>query len=157
MGSHRFGGTHHSTEIVRVSDAIEGQQQRSLTEFLATVDQGVEIKGVCSGRLQGNSLVHRTTCDLTKTGPGDLLNKNARALGITEKLQELGCAAHLRSAPDAMNRAAGFQGRQAGVAAPDQIVGWWCRCRCFRLELTLLTRPRQRLAVLHRARPPFLA
>ena len=157
MGPHRFGGTNHRSEIVRVRDPIQGQQKRGLTQFLAAVDQGIKIQGVCSGRLQGNPLMHRTTCDLTKAGPGDLLNKDSRAFGITEKLQELGCTAHFRRAPDAVNRTAGLQGRQAGVATPDQIVGRWCRCDRLRLEITLRAHPGKGTAFLHRARASILA
>ena len=142
VGSHRFSGSDHSPEIVGIGDAIEGQQKWSLTQLLAAVDQGVEVKGVCSGRLQRDALMHRASGDLTEASPGDLLDKDAGTLGISKKLQELGCAPHFRRTPDSVNRTAGFQGRKTGVSPPDQVIGRWCGCERFRLQFALGTHPR---------------
>ena len=32
MGSHGFRGSHHSTEVVRVGDTVEGHEQRGFAE-----------------------------------------------------------------------------------------------------------------------------
>ena len=43
------------------------------------------------------------------------------SLGFAQKLQEGRSEAHLRCAPDAVNRTFALQGRLGGMAAPDQV------------------------------------
>ena len=122
-----------------VRDAVEGQQQGSLPQLPTSIDQGVEIKGVGSRRLQCDALMDRTTRDLTKTRPGDLLHQDTRTLGIAKQLQKFCSASHFWRAPDAMDGSPRFKGRQTGVTAPDQIIGGRGCSRCLRLLITLET------------------
>ena len=135
MGSHGFRGSHHGTEVVRIGDTVKGNEQWGLAEVGTAADQGIQIKGFGCCRLQGDALVHRTACDLTQSGPGDLFDQHTGCLGIPEQLQELGGTAHLRRAPDPMDRPSCLQGGEGGVASPDQIIRRWrgsCRLRLWR-------------------------
>ena len=136
MGAHRFRGSHHGAEVVRVCDTVEGHEQRRFTEVGTAADQGIEIQGFGRCRLQSDALVHRTAGDLTQSGPGDLLHQHTGCLGIAEQLQELGGTAHLRRAPDPMDRSSCLQCGKGGVASPDQIVRRWGGRRRLRLRRT---------------------
>jgi hypothetical protein len=105
MGPHRLSRPNDGTKVVGIGDPIEGKQQGGLTKLGATLNEGTEIQGVCSGGLERNALVHRASCDLGKPRPGDFFHQHTRCLGFPEQLEKFGSTAHLWRAPNPVNRA----------------------------------------------------
>ena len=103
MGPHRLGRPDDGTKVVGVRNPIEGKQQGGLTKLGATLDEGTEIQGVCSGGLERNALVNRATCDLRKTRPGDLFHQDTRGFGFTKQLKKFRSTAHLWRAPNSVD------------------------------------------------------
>ena len=123
VGSERFGAAHNRAEVLGIGEAIDGQQQRGFTDLAAAVHQRGQIEGFRRCRLQHDSLVHGTTADLAQARPGDLLDQDSRGFGVPQQLQEAGAEAHLRCAPDAVDRSTALEGGLGGMAAPDHVVG----------------------------------
>ena len=123
MGAEGFGAAHDRPQILRIGEAIHGQQQRCLTKGAATLDQAGQVQGVGRRWLQHGPLMHRPAADLAQPGPGDLFHQHPRRLGLPQQLQETGAKAHFWCTPDSMNRPAALQHRLGGVASPDQIGG----------------------------------
>ena len=123
VGPERFGAAHNRAEVLGIGEAIDGQQQRGFTDLAAAVHQGGQVEGFSRCRLQHDSLVHGTTTDLAQARPGHLLNQDPRGFGVPQQLQEAGAEAHLRCAPDAVDRPTALEGGLGGMAAPDHVVG----------------------------------
>ena len=121
MGPEGLGAAHDGAEVLGIGEAIDGQQQRRLTDAATTLDQAGQIEGVHGRGLQHDALVHGTAADLAEPGPGDLLHEHTGGLGLPQQLQKAGAEAHLGGAPDAVNRPTALEGGLGGVATPDQI------------------------------------
>jgi hypothetical protein len=105
MGPHRLGRPNNSTKVVGIRNSIEGKQQGGLTKLRTTLNEGIEIQGVCSSGLERNALVHRATCDLRKPRPSDFLHQHSRGFGFPEQLEKFRSTAHLWRAPNPVDRA----------------------------------------------------
>ena len=123
MGPEGFGTADDGTEVVGIGEAIHGHQQRRLPEIPTAIHQGGQIKGFSRGGLKDDALVNGTTGDLAKAGPGDLLHQHPTRFRLPKQLQELGGKAHLRGAPDPVDRPAALEGGKGRMTPPDQIVG----------------------------------
>ena len=121
VGTEGFGTAHDGPQVLGIGEAIEGNQQGWLADGGAALDQAGQIEGVSGGGLQGDALVHRSAGELAQPGPGDLLHQHTRGLGLAQELQKLGAGAHLRRAPDAVDRPAALERRLGGMATPNQI------------------------------------
>ena len=80
------------TTAPRLCGSVTPSRARSrgrFTQFGAALNQAIEVQSLSGSGLEGDALVHGTTRDLAKTGPGDFFDKHSRRLGIPEQLQEL--------------------------------------------------------------------
>ena len=123
MGPEGLGTAHDRTQVLGIGQTIDGDEERRFTGGTAAIDQARQIKGLGRRGLQHDALMHRAAADLAEPRPGDLLHQDPARLGFAQQLQEARAEAHLRRAPDAMDRTAALQGRLCGVPPPDQIAG----------------------------------
>ena len=124
MGTEGLSAAHNRAEVMGVGDTIERHQQRRFADAAAAINEAAQIKGVGGSGLEHDALVHGSISELTEARPGDLLHQHTASFRFTQQLHEAGLEAHLRRAPDAMDRPIALKSGLGGMATPDQIIGW---------------------------------